>query len=788
MTPLHTRSFWIVGCILLIWSGILAALPLTGILGMEFSFLFGIISTIVLSHFSLNQLRHRAQHATGPGLTGTLLIIWGWMWVLLLPSLALISANALRIKNCNFPLGFAYFGMYVGCGTCFALAMGAVLGLLRRKWLATTSVYLVPVVLAGWTVAHGLLHPPIFAYGHYFGFYPGSLYDELRSISDSFILFRLTTLSLSAMFIGIVALFAGKNGLFLSPVFRWRDAVLGPDEQADDGRLTWHTSRDASVGTLIWLILSTGAFGLMYNKRYQWDTIHTNASIQRALGGRYETPHFILYYDQHAMPPEMLKKMARDHEYRYDQLVRFFGHRPKYKIESYLFKSATQKSRLMGAANTMIARPWAYQFYIHGYYAPHNVLKHEMAHVFSAQFGTGPLKISARQGVFINTALIEGVAMAADWSRGSMTPHTWSRAMLDAKVAPDPAALLGPTGFFRYASWSAYTIAGSFSRYLIDNYGMAKYKRAYGRGEFQKVYGKPLRVLSNEWKVYLQRRITLSPQAKRIVAYRFLRYRSIFSRVCPHEIASLRSQVSALSNHAAYPKAIAIQQNICRLSPKAHHKLQLLRLHVAAKNNAYAERQAKRMLRLFPAKQRPILHAKLQTIAGKLAYRRGDRRAALAHFRIAAEHHVYRGSRRSAAVTIHALLHPKWTKVIMDYLEQSSDTGALLALQQAQINAPQQPMLAYLLGRRYYYARQYKRALSLFHTAQIGLKGVDFRNEIIRLRARAHYELGHYLGAATLFQKLARQPITKGRKLTALDWKKRAMWEHRIYKHPPTKK
>lgn len=783
---LKSRAFIVSMCVCLGAALLLAWMPLTGVLGFEFNLIFGALSTIVTVHFTLSRVRQRARQKEGSSFLGLYIRILLASWLLLVLPLAVLCANALRIPNCNFSYGFALFGLYPIVGAVFGTSVGMTLGMLRRQWMATALVYLLPIGCGLAAGVHGLLHPPIFAYDHFFSFYPGSLYDELRSITSTLLLFRLSTLALSGVLIGFVALFAGRLGIFSTPLFDWRDAFIQRSEQLDE-RLLFNLRNEAHIGAWIWLLACGSLYGGLKYNEHSIGTQHTQHSIQKSLGGRLETPHFILYYDRNTMPPKTLKHMARDHEYRYQQLVRFFGHRPKRKIESYLFRDAQQKSKYMGAARTMIARPWAYQFYLHGYYAPHGVLKHELAHVFTAAFGAGPLKISTRWGWLPNTALIEGVAVAADWSRRQMTPHMWCRAMLDMKRLPDPERLLNPTGFFSYASWTAYTVAGSFSRYLIDRYGMHLYKKAYGTGAFAQVYGRSIRKLSTEWKAFLRQKVHLGTQAKRIVAYRFRRYRSIFARVCPHEIAALNQSISQLQSVGAYPKAIQLQKKICSWAPQTHHLMRLLQLYAAAKQDPKAQKLVHQLLKRFTLKHRPIYHAQLRTEAGKLAYRAKQPDVALRHFKVALKQRVYLGPQRSLQVRIYALQHPKWTSTIMRYLGHSSRTDALLDLQRAHLAHPDEPMLAYLLGRRLYYSHAYKRALRLFKVAQKGLSGLAFQAEILRLQGRSLFALGLYAQASKVFLKRSRLALPKGVKIIAQDWSDRALWEHKVYGVPVRK-
>ncbi len=784
-----SKAFLLTLVLLSIISGAFTFHPLTSRLGFDYSLYFSAVSTILLGHFSWAAFRLRRRYSKGPGIYGTIVRIWLAAFLSLGAPLLVISLNALRVRNCNFTTGFAFFVVMPGVGTILSVATGVSLAVMRRKGWSIALLYLIPLASILWAVYQGLIHPPIFAYGHYFGFFPGTIYDELREVTSTLLLFRLQTITLALFALSLVSLLAGRQGVVGQDTVAWRDALLQRVQGALDGRLRWGLDREAATGTFFLLLLCLA--GLMISHRYRHDIGYkqTDFSIQQTLGGRYETKHFVIYYDRDFLSPRKLRRMARDSEFRFQQLERFFGHKPNRKIEIYWFRDVAQKSHLMGAAYTMIARPWAHQFYIHGYGFPHYVIKHEMAHVFTAAFGAGPLKLSVRYGVFFYPALIEGVAVAADWVRGELTPHEWSRAMLDIKGTPDPEQILGPLGFFKHSGWTAYTIAGSFSRYLIETYGIASYKKAYGRATFAEVYRKPLQQLSTEWKQYLRQNVKLGVREAKQAAYRFRRYRSIFVRTCPHAIAALNQKVSRLRRSGARYSAIRVQEKICSFAPRSYQRLRLLQLHVQTKQYKKAVQQIKRMLKDFPAKNYPVVHSRIRRQAGLIAYRRNQLNLAKQHYLIASQQHLSLSEMRHLLVALYALKHSAVTDVIMRYIAPTgSRTARLLALQAASLRNPKEPMLAYLLGRRLYFASQYKAAIPLLQKAAAGFQKLPLRMESLRLHASSHFYLGLYAQAAQLYQNLSKLPLPSGLKRQALDWKERSLWELKTYKTKPTNK
>ncbi|TNE46727.1 MAG: tetratricopeptide repeat protein [Deltaproteobacteria bacterium] len=785
---LRSATFWVTAVLLGLISAAFTFNPLTARLGFDYSLFFGAISTILLGNFAWAAFRMRSRASEGPSFLGTVVQIALAAQLALVLPLLVIALNAFRVRNCDLQEGFAFFALMPMVGAWLATGFGVTVAVLPRRKTCLALLYVIPLGTIAWAIFRGLQHPPIFAYGHFFGYYPGTIYDELRQISTTLLLFRWTTLVLGLFLVTLVGLLAGRGGLIDTSTVAWRDALIQRNPKAMDGSLQWGPNREAAMGTLLLALLALVWLTTASLNRYDIGYIQTNSSIQEELGGRYETTHFIIYYDRDHITPKTLRRMARDSEFRYHQLSQFFGHEPIKKIEIYWFSDVKQKARLMGAAYTMIARPWAYQFYIHGYGFPHGVLKHEMAHVFSAAFGAGPLKLSVRYNVLFYPALIEGVAVAADWVRGELTPHEWSRAMLDLKVAPDPAQILGPTGFFKYSGWTAYTIAGSFSRYLIDTYGMKKYKQAYGRATFQETYQKPLATLSKEWKTFLRTKIKLGPTDKKQAAYRFKRFRSIFVRTCPHTIAALSEKVSQLSSVGAFYSAIKVQRQVCKFAPRAHQRMRLLNLYLRSKNYREAQALVDALMRDYPSQSNPIVQARIRNYAGLLAYRKGRVQEAQTSYKQATQLQIGLGSKRHALVMEYAMEHPSVRRVIMNYIHPpQSSTAGLLNLQAAALQNPNEPMLAYLLGRRHYFLSQYKKALPLLRTAQKGLTALPLRTEILRLRGRCHFDAGNYSQAAQRFTEMSQLPLPSGLKRQALDWKQRSLWEQQTYQTAPSR-
>ena len=111
-----SRAFWFSTAALCVVTLVMASLPLTSVLGFEYCLFFGVIATIVMSHFALVAMYMRNDATQGPSLFGTITQVILACWTMLLPPLALISLNAFRVTNCNFTYGLFLYGLTAGVG------------------------------------------------------------------------------------------------------------------------------------------------------------------------------------------------------------------------------------------------------------------------------------------------------------------------------------------------------------------------------------------------------------------------------------------------------------------------------------------------------------------------------------------------------------------------------------------------------------------------------------------------------------------------------------------------
>jgi hypothetical protein len=155
---------------------------------------------------------------------------------------------------------------------------------------------------------------------------------------------------------------------------------------------------------------------------------------------------------------------------------------------------------------------------------------------------SGPFRVGGQLGGYLpDPSLIEGVAVAVAWNeRDGLTPHQWTKAMVELELMPPLSDVFG-LSFLGQPASNAYTISGSFIRHLLDAHGADVVREAYLTGDIETAAGVPLAELEREWRARLDEE-PLPDEALALARVRFERA-SIFSAVCPHEVARLKKRL-----------------------------------------------------------------------------------------------------------------------------------------------------------------------------------------------------------------------------------------------------
>lgn len=407
--------------------------------------------------------------------------------------------------------------------------------------LAGVALAIVPVLV---TLK---FYPQFFVYNHVFGGVLGPVYDEQLYVRSGLVWFRAVTL-----------LWAGVL-FYLSNRQRRRAVVL--------------------AAILLGIYLFGGSLG-----------IHgSSLRIARTLGTTLETPNFLIHYSRgnERTPPEVL---AAYMEYHYARLLSVTGEAPADPVEVFLYPSSRTKGKLTGAGTTSVAPVWLPRPQIHMLASElGRSFDHELAHVFSREFGGAITKASSRIG------LVEGFAVAMEAPDGLPSVDSQVRVILQDSSASERYTtgsledIIASPAFWLNRGPVAYSLSGSFVKWLIQQYGFQKFALIYGGKTFYEVYQRDVDSLIRDWRLFINN-TEADPVALSLGEARFS-IPSLFEKRCPHSIpretAAYRRALEALRSDD-YEKGLEELQTSLELNPAYQAPLQTL-LHLFLRSDSVDE-------------------------------------------------------------------------------------------------------------------------------------------------------------------------------------------------------
>lgn len=744
------------GASLLLGLGLLFV-PQFDVLGFEAALATAVVVPIVAGLTAAGVRRSGATLDRPWTLLAALLAVSG---VLVGLPLLMLVAFMVQAPICDPLEGLAFFALLPLCSALLAAVVGWFLALAtassRRAtwwWLAVVAASLAVVVY------RFLATPAVSFFGPFFGQYPGVLYDTLIPVSGRLLSYRAVNAVEAAVLLALV---------------RWGWDPLR--QRVSLRRLVRSRAAALAVPPLLgtcWL-----AWALGPELGHRTDT----AYIAARLGAHVPGQSCDVYGPAEA-PASELRLAAEDCDFRVLQLRRFAG-LPEHgeRVTVLLFRSEEEKALLMGAGRTSVAKPWRREIYIHGLGFPHRVLKHELAHVLLGELCDGPFRVPARWfGLLPLPGLVEGGAMAAEWPVDELSPHGWAAAMDRLGLLPPAATLVG-IGFLGENAGLAYTATGSFVRWLVETRGPAAFRRVFRDGDFVAAYGRPLDELWGEWQVWLAER-TLDDAQLDVARARF-DVPGFFALRCPHAVAGAAARRDAQLLAGDFGGALATQDEACRLSGgDPWQRVTRLGLAVLLGRTDEAASLALALLddRTLGGRLRDVvrlLRADAAWLAGREAEARAEYEAVLPRVTRAPE-------RRLLLAKLHVLERPAAAELLRDYLLQlwrpgrsptTSDGAWLERLERAADRAPDDAVVAYLLGRARYNELDFGPAEQRLRASlALGLAPAPLRLEALALLVNLQYRRGAWDGAARDARTLAAADVEEYREQGA-DWLERIAW------------
>lgn len=751
-----TRPALVAAAFLTLAAIVMTQFPLVNDLGFEFAMALTPLAACTAGFMAIalltgkQGLSLRENH--GPG--RVFVLIEGTCLATLIPPLAVITVKSAASGFCNPLEGVWFYLLLPGITALLASSTGifCALASTRPRLLFVGLLF----ALLGVGVYRLLSQPAVFAYNPLIGYFPGPIYDEIVRITP-------TLLAARAMdFTAAVAVLCGGYTL-VEPV-TWS---LRPRRLLQ--RFDWPQEAGASLARVV-CVLCCAVVCVAWFYRAPLGIAIDRAYIVKTLGGHKQTAHFDLYYDLNANTARHIELVALDHEYQLSRLTDFLKIAPPQgRIRSFIYATPEQKKRLMGAEDTSLERPGDDEMHLNDEPFPHPVLKHELAHVLASAFGNGLYGGSYKMGFH------EGMAVAADWDEGRLTAHQWSRAIRVLGLAPPMEQLTGTFGFWTAAPSRAYTLCGSFVRFLIDRYGVDRFKKAFPDGDVASAYRQPLPALVQQWEAFVDS-IPLSDAELR-VARQVFQTPSIFERTCPHEAAILTHEALRAYGEQRYQSAIRLFEQVDSAQPGATPTLRgLLFSTYYARNYAYTDSLATAILR---SPNPPVgLKVDALLILGDLAWKRDERIVAQERYRSALGQHASERTEREALVKLAVLDRPGIRRLIRDFLLADPDEGYKIRLVGAALRIdPEFAVGHYLVGRRLFQEESYRGAIPYFIRAySLTLSDPLLREENLRLLGLCYFYEKNYDHASEVFKQIAGSADSSAKRTRMQEWVERCQW------------
>lgn len=610
-----------------------------------------------------------------------------------LPSLVLATLRTRFGSPCDPFASVAFVPLLILPTAALTAVFGALATRITRRWWLAFLVYLGLVALTAvatiWPLIAG---PQVFAFNHLGGYLPGPLYDEELSVPASLLWFRAGTVCLA---VGVGALLEQqrRRGLAFAAIF----VVI-----------------EAS-GTTLGFRMSDEA-------------------LARALGGVVETDGLVLHYPSGLTDTEVSRVLG-DVRFRSHQISEFFGAPPPGKVTVWLYRSAEEKQRLVGAAHTQFAKPWRREVHVNGLGFPHPVIKHELVHAMAAPWGAPPFGVAASLlGLEPHVGVIEGFAVAADNPVDELSLHEWAAAMKKKGLLPDVASLMTPQGFYGAPSSRAYTTAGSFLRFLAEHFGKDKLRDLYRDGDFGRAFGRELPTLAVEYAAFLDT-VPLEADA---VNQAFARFRrgSLFDRPCAREVGRLSSEAGGL--FSSDPQRASELLARCRaLQPDepSHALAEANALHRLSQDEASRTLLDSELKRL---EDEPSAWAEAAMARADLAREDGDLETATRLWTRVLERQISPTMDRTSQVRLDGI----GLDAVRRYFQPGDDDLKLFLLRDASQANPKSWSVRYLLGRRLQQAGESSAALPILEQLLGEAVPPAIEKESTRLAIEAAFALG----------------------------------------------
>lgn len=447
---LKTNLFFSIVLIVIIsFNLIFSQLPLVNLLSYESSVLNGILISFIGGLYWL--FKNKKGNTK-----------FYHLLVFLLVPFIILTFSTLFCFSCPIDDGIFFFLILTVPSLFIGITLASFAKYVNSKLKLFIFIFIWLILILGF-LPELYFNPQVYFYNPIFGYYPGVIYDQNIEISSTLIVYRLSNLIICML---ILILLNKKEYL---------------------GGKGKHIVISIVILSVLMLYFNKSRFGFAT----EIDT------IKNELRGELNTEHFRIIY------PDTLNQTAIDllkyeHEFSYYSISKQLNTDLGDKITSIVFESGAQKKKLFGSENADVAKTWLGQIYLN-YRNYDRTVKHEISHIFSAEFASGLFKIPSD----FNPGIIEGFAMAVE-NNFDDYDIDYIAALANKnnfKISLDN--LFNGFSFFSNVSSISYIYSGSFMKFLAEKFSWKKFTEVYNKGEFKKIFDYEIPELEKEYYNYL---------------------------------------------------------------------------------------------------------------------------------------------------------------------------------------------------------------------------------------------------------------------------------------------
>lgn len=469
---------------------ILCASPIFRVVGFEYA---SLISLAVSIHLVFYVSEHILQKGN---LIASLRTVAHPASVFIAIPFVLGVTNGLLTSQCDLLMGTLFYAEIVIPTAVISVLLGIHYSWMYERplvrWIRVSVMWLATMVLS---LLPGYINPQIFTYGWQYGFFPGFIWDPAIELNSAYWWSRLLALLFAIGFL------IDDYQLIKAGAKTWKEKIKVRQTNF------WQNGIFVSVPIFISLMLLSH-LGITRSHRHIQQELSKTIDVKGSV---------VIHCNDSTFTYDELILLKYNCSLYSDSIRSFFGIKDNRLTHLYIYSSEEEMKKFVGTANASIAKPWMNELHV----AKENLnsLKHELVHTLLAPYGSFPFDVSW------STGLTEGAAVAVeDDYYGIRSQDEYSARILQLGLVNGVKDIMSFAGFASESSGKSYTLAGSFSKYLITSYGSAKFLKLYGSRDYDIVYGKSIEALEREWIT------SLKPLQTPMNKYDSLRTRFYFDR------------------------------------------------------------------------------------------------------------------------------------------------------------------------------------------------------------------------------------------------------------------